>query len=106
MMSLWICGKLPFKDVIFHNIVRDENGVKMSKSVGNVIDPLEIINGCDLETLVSKIKDSVLPEKEKKKAIDYKKKKYAQGVPKCGSDAMRFSLLNYVKENKDINLDM
>ena len=47
-----------------------------------------------------------MSEKEKKKGIEYKKKKYADGVPKCGSDAMRFSLLNYVKENKDINLDM
>lgn len=52
MMSIWMCDTIPFKEVIFHNIVRDENGTKMSKSVGNVIDPLEVINGCDLNTLV------------------------------------------------------
>jgi len=52
MMSLWMCDKIPFKEVIFHNIVRDENGEKMSKSKGNVIDPLEIINGCTLDVII------------------------------------------------------
>ena len=55
MMSLMLCDKLPFKDVILHNIVRDEEGRKMSKSLGNVIDPLQIINGCELKVLVEKI---------------------------------------------------
>lgn len=70
MMSLWMCDKIPFKEVIFHNIVRDENGEKMSKSKGNVIDPLEIINGCTLDVIIQKINESLLPEKEKKISIE------------------------------------
>lgn len=78
----------------------------MSKSKGNVIDPLEIIDSCTLEQLVSKIENSLLPEKEKKKAIKEKKLKFPQGIPRCGTDALRFTLLNYVNHNKDINLDV
>lgn len=106
MMSVWMCDKLPFTEVIFHNIVRDENGEKMSKSKGNVIDPMEVIDGCSLEQILKKIQESLLPEKEKKLSMEGKKKKFPKGIPKCGSDAMRFSLLGFVKENKDINLDM
>lgn len=69
MMSLMLTGKVPFKNVLLHNIVRAENGEKMSKSKGNVIDPLEIIDGCTLESIVKKINESVLPEKEKKLAV-------------------------------------
>lgn len=52
MMSIWMTDQVPFKEVIFHNIVRDENGEKMSKSKGNVIDPLEIVNGCTLDVIL------------------------------------------------------
>lgn len=55
MMSLFLLNKVPFKKVILHNIVRSENGEKMSKSKGNVIDPIEIIDGCNLDILISKI---------------------------------------------------
>lgn len=72
MMSLLLCDKVPFKDVILHNMVRTEAGEKMSKSKGNVIDPLEVIDGCELDKLLNKIKNSLLPEKEKKKAIKEK----------------------------------
>lgn len=52
MMSIMLTGKVPFKTVLLHNIVRAENGEKMSKSKGNVIDPLEIIDGCTLESIL------------------------------------------------------
>lgn len=52
MMSLMLTGKVPFKTVLLHNIVRAENGEKMSKSKGNVIDPLEIIDGCSLDSII------------------------------------------------------
>lgn len=69
MMSLLLVEKLPFKNVILHNIVRTETGEKMSKSKGNVIDPLEIIDGCTLEKMIEKIENSLLPENEKVKSI-------------------------------------
>lgn len=106
MMSLFLFDKVPFKKVILHNIVRSENGEKMSKSKGNVVDPLEIIDGCELSSLIQKIKDSVLSDKEKVSGIKDKEQKYPKGIPRCGSDALRFSLLSYVKENKDVNLDI
>ena len=106
MMSLLLTDKVPFKEVILHSMVRDENNEKMSKTKGNVIDPLEVIDGCDLDTIVKKIQNSVLKESEKKKSIAYKKKKFKDGIPRCGSDALRYSLLGYFNETKDINLDL
>lgn len=76
MMSVMLTGKVPFKQVLLHNIVRDENGEKMSKSKGNVVDPIEIIEGCSLQQIVERIENSVLPEKEKKSAIADRQKKY------------------------------
>lgn len=106
MMSVLLCNKVPFKDVILHNMVRDETGSKMSKSKGNVIDPMEIIEGCKLDQILSKITNSLLTEKEKKKSIKHKSDTFRNGIPKCGSDPLRFSLLSYVKENKEINMDI
>lgn len=102
-MSLLLTGKLPFKTVFLHSIVRDENGEKMSKSKGNIIDPLEVINGCTIESIIEKINQSTLPEKEKIKGIANKKKKFPIGIPECGSDALRFGLLNLQHIGKDIN---
>ena len=106
MMSLLLTDQLPFKTVYLHNLVRDENGEKMSKSKGNVIDPLEIIDGCSLDKILETVKSSVLPESEKQATIANKKKKFPEGIPKCGTDALRFGLLSYVSEIKDINLDV
>ena len=78
----------------------------MSKSLGNVIDPLEIIKACELKVLVDKIKNSMLPEKEKDRAVKNIENKFKTGIPACGSDALRYSLLSLVNHNKDINLDL
>jgi len=64
MMSLCFTDKLPFKTIYLHPMVRDEKGAKMSKSKGNVIDPLEVMDGCQLETLLRKLYESNLPEHE------------------------------------------
>ena len=106
MMSLLLCDTVPFKDVILHNMVRDETGSKMSKSKGNVIDPMEIIEGATLDKILSKITNSLLPEKEKQKSLKHKSMVFSEGIPKCGADPLRFSLLSYVYDNKDINLDV
>ena len=75
IMAYYLTDKqLPFKQVFLHSIVRDEKGEKMSKSKGNVIDPMEIIKGCPLDVLLDKIKNSALSDKEKASATAAKKK--------------------------------
>lgn len=69
MMGILLLGKLPFKEVFLHPMIRDSSGEKMSKSKGNVVDPLEIIDGCPLEVLISKIKEGNLDKKEMNRAI-------------------------------------
>jgi valyl-tRNA synthetase len=106
MMSLHLMGKLPFKKVYLHAMVRDKTGRKMSKSLGNVIDPLEVIYGCNLDALHSKIRASNLPEKEIVKAIEGQKLDFPDGIPECGADALRFGLLAYTQQGRDVNLDI
>lgn len=95
-MGLLLCGKLPFKHVFLHPIIRDDFGRKMSKSLGNVIDPLEIIEGCSLEKLLEKLYSGTLEKKELDRAIIEKKKSFPDGIPECGTDALRFGLLAYM----------
>jgi len=102
-MGLLLTDKLPFNKCYLHSIIRDERGEKMSKSKENIIDPMEVIEGCSLEILIQKINDSTLPPKEKEKGITLKKKNFASGIPECGSDALRFGILNMAHLGKDIN---
>lgn len=76
MMSLELTDQLPFKTVFLHPMVKDENGSKMSKSKGNVIDPLEVLDSCDLDTLLKKLYESNLPESEVAKAVVEKTQKF------------------------------
>lgn len=105
MMSLCLTDKLPFKTVFLHPMVRDEKGKKMSKSKGNVIDPLEVMDGCTLQALLQKLYESNLPEAEIKEAEAEKKKKFPNGIPECGTDALRFGMLSYMIQNS-INLEV
>jgi len=105
MMSLELCDKLPFKTVFLHPMVKDEEGRKMSKAYGNVIDPLEVMDGCTLKTLTEKISTSNLAEKERKKTIEAKTKVFPEGIPQCGTDALRFGLLSYMV-GSSINLSV
>ena len=105
MMSLELTDKLPFHTVFLHPMVRDEEGGKMSKSKGNVIDPLEVMDSCTLDVLLQKIYDSNLPESEIKKTIGQKQKEFPNGIPECGTDALRFALMNYMIQSS-INLDV
>jgi valyl-tRNA synthetase len=105
MMSLELTDQLPFHTVFLHPMVRDEEGGKMSKSKGNVIDPLEVIDSCTLDVLLQKLYDSNLPESEIKKTATQKSKEFPNGIPECGTDALRFSLLNYMIQSS-INLDV
>lgn len=106
MMSLCLTDQLPFKTVYLHALVRDAEGVKMSKSQGNVIDPLEVIDGCTLEVMIEKLKESNLSEKAIASGIKSKQKEYPEGISGCGADAMRIGLLSYTLQGRNINLDI
>ena len=106
MMSLCLTDKLPFTEVYLHPLVKDRQGKKMSKSLGNVIDPLEVIDGCTLDTLLDKLKSSNLTPKEIQKGLKDKTKEFPEGIPPCGSDSLRFSLLAYMTQPRTINLDV
>ena len=106
MMGLHLTGMLPFKTVYLHAMVRDKYGRKMSKSVGNVIDPLEVINGCTLRDLLDKIDEGNLSSKEIERAKAGQRKDFPEGIPECGADALRFGLLAYTVQGRDVNLDI
>mmetsp|Transcript_35431 Transcript_35431/g.81054 ORF Transcript_35431/g.81054 Transcript_35431/m.81054 type:complete len:986 (+) Transcript_35431:112-3069(+) len=106
MMSLGLTGKLPFHTVYLHAMVRDAHGRKMSKSLGNVIDPIEVIDGIKLEDLHKKLQEGNLPEKEIKKAEEGQKHDFPDGIPECGADALRFGLLAYTLQGRNVNLDI
>jgi valyl-tRNA synthetase len=106
MMSLCFNDKLPFKEVYLHPLIKDKQGKKMSKSLGNVIDPLEVIDGCDLKHLQDKLRNSNLAPKEIERGIKDKAKEFPEGIPPCGSDSLRFSLLAYMTQPRTINLDV
>lgn len=106
MLSLQLTNKLPFNTIILHNIIRDRSGRKMSKTLGNVIDPLDVINGITLNELQDKLLKGNLNRNEINNAMDNQKIQFPNGIQKCGSDALRFGLLSYAGQNRDINLDI
>ncbi|XP_029307563.1 valine--tRNA ligase [Cottoperca gobio] len=106
MMGLKLTGKLPFKEVYLHAVVRDAHGRKMSKSLGNVIDPLDVITGISLEGLHAMLTESNLDPLEVEKAKQGQTSDYPNGIPECGTDALRFALCAYTGQGRDINLDV
>ncbi|XP_057691094.1 valine--tRNA ligase [Corythoichthys intestinalis] len=106
MMGLKLTGKLPFKEVYLHAVVRDAHGRKMSKSLGNVIDPLDVITGISLEGLHAQLTYSNLDPVEVERAKQGQKSDYPNGIPECGTDALRFALCAYTSQGRDINLDV
>jgi len=106
MMGLELTDTLPFHTVFLHAMVRDSEGRKMSKSLGNVIDPLEVIDGCTLGTLIERLESGNLPLKEIERAKKNINESFPDGIPECGSDALRFGLLAYCAQGRDINLDV
>lgn len=104
MLGLALTDKLPFTEVYLHSIVRDAEGRKMSKSLGNVIDPLDVISGVTLQNLHSKLDESNLDPKEYERAMSGQKKLFPNGIPECGTDALRFKLCEYCTGSGDIHL--
>lgn len=106
MLSMLLLDKLPFDTVYLHSIIRDAHGRKMSKSLGNVIDPVHVINGITLEDLHQTVYSGNLNENETERAIKGQKADFPNGIPECGTDALRFGLLAYTLQGRDINLDI
>ncbi|KAM6989120.1 valine--tRNA ligase [Passerculus sandwichensis] len=129
MLGLALTGKLPFREVYLHAIVRDAHGRKMSKSLGNVIDPLDVITGVTLQVgpqkslgnvidpldvitgvtlqeLHQQLESSNLDPAELERAREGQKRDFPEGIPECGTDALRFALCAYTAQGRDINLDV
>lgn len=97
---------VPFKEVLLHSMVRDAHGRKMSKSLGNVIDPLDVVQGVTLQELHRQLEEGNLDPKEVEKAKQGQKRDYPNGIPECGTDALRFALCACMTHGRDINLDV
>jgi valyl-tRNA synthetase len=95
MLGIRLTGKMPFDEVFCHAMIRDAHGRKMSKSLGNVIDPLDVIQGLTLEKLHEKLYEGNLDAAEIEKAKSGQKKDFPKGIPQCGTDALRFALCAY-----------
>ncbi|WEW58437.1 valyl-tRNA synthetase [Emydomyces testavorans] len=106
MLGIKMTGQIPFREVYCHSLIRDSDGRKMSKSLGNVIDPLDVMRGITLEELHQKLLEGNLAQKEVVTATKYQKKAFPKGIPECGADALRFSLVSYTTGGGDINFDI
>lgn len=106
MMGIHLTGKIPFSKIFLHAIVRDAHGRKMSKSLGNVIDPLDVIEGITLAELQTRLDQGNLDVAEVRTAKEGQKRDFPHGIPQCGTDALRFALCSYIAEGRDINMNV
>lgn len=98
--------QIPFKDIYITGLILDENGQKMSKTKGNVLDPIDLIDGIDLESLVDKRTNNMMNPKDADKVASRTRKEFPEGIPAFGTDALRFTFTALASTGRNINFDL
>ena len=106
MMGLKFMDEIPFKEIYIHGLIKDKNGQKMSKSKGNILDPIDLIDGISLDELLDKRVQGLMQPEMEKRIINDTKKEFPNGIPDFGTDALRFNFAIQASTGRDIRLDL